>query len=416
MLEHPAAVKPRPLGARLRPLLCLAGVTLLATACMLAGRAVMPWEKVFPDFISYWTAAELIAGGGNPYDVDLQTRSQREHGWHEATDGRGVLAFLPYYYPPWFGAAFTALLPLGFEAGKAAWFFLNLEMLFLTGVLLAGCLPGLPRTIPALAFPLSFFGYLAVILGQTSILIAFLAVMGWRLLARGRDGAAGIALALLTTKPQLTLILVMALLAWSARRRRWRVIRGFALTLAGLSLAGALIVPSWPTQMLQATRQTPPPTDYYPWLGATWFLVLKAVGLRSWGLWALYLVVALPIIREVVKSSLGAARPLGDVMALGLLAPFFVVPYGRHYDFPVLLIPFFILLAGRLPEKVGSAMLFALVVLPYLQFVLLVKYSRLLVGDVAFFVEATYFWVPMLVAAAWLLTRPRSSASGVGGR
>src|SRR5207237_565912 len=141
--------------------------------------------------------------------------------------------------------------------------------------------------------------------------------------------------------------------------------------LAALALASTLIVPSWPLQMLEATRRTPPPTDSFPWLGTTWFLVLKAVGLRSWGLWVLYLTVALPFLREVLRSAFDRDRPVREVIALGFLAAFFVAPYGRHYDFPTLLVPFFILLGGRLSEKAGSALLIALLVIPYIQFILL---------------------------------------------
>ena len=32
--------------------------------------------------------------------------------------------------------------------------------------------------------------------------------------------------------------------------------------------------------------------------------------------------------------------------------------------------------------------------IPYLQFILLVRYSRLIVPEVDFYIECTYFWVP----------------------
>src|SRR4051812_3172007 len=111
-------------AANLRPWVSLAGITVLSTACALVGRAIMPWEKMFPDFITYWTAGRITADGQSPYDVDLQVRIQQAQGWDKATDGRGVLDFLPYYYPPWFAMACTLFLPMGYQAGKAAWFFL----------------------------------------------------------------------------------------------------------------------------------------------------------------------------------------------------------------------------------------------------------------------------------------------------
>ena len=64
-----------------RPWAWLAGVTVVAALVVLAGRAVMPWEKMFPDLLCYWTAGKLVASGQNPYDAVAQVRVQREAGW-----------------------------------------------------------------------------------------------------------------------------------------------------------------------------------------------------------------------------------------------------------------------------------------------------------------------------------------------
>src|SRR5262249_31537133 len=145
----------------------------------------------------------------SPYDVDAQTRLQHELGWNRSTQGRGILSFLPYYYPPWFALGCTSLLPLGYEGGKVAWFFLNLELLFLSGYLLCNSFPGLPRSIPLVAVPLFLFGLLALLIGQTPILILFLAATSLKLVEGGRDRAAGAALACLATKPQLAAIVII---------------------------------------------------------------------------------------------------------------------------------------------------------------------------------------------------------------
>ena len=150
-------------------------------------------------------------------------------------------------------------------------------------------------------------------------------------------------------------------------------------------------------EMLSATRQTLPPTEYFPWLGNTWFLILRTLGLRSWSLWALFVAVALPFLWAVVRTAIDPGRPVRDVMALGLLAAFFVAPYGRDYDFPVLWVPALVLIGDRLSEKAGAGSLLGLIVIPYLQFILLVRYSRLIVPEVDFYIECTYFWVP----ASW---------------
>ena len=148
-------------------------------------------------------------------------------------------------------------------------------------------------------------------------------------------------------------------------------------------------------------------TEYFPWLGNTWYLILRTLGLRSWSLWVLFLAVALPFLWAVVRTAIDPERPVRDVMALGLLAAFFVAPYGRDYDFPVLWVPALVLIGDRLSEKAGAALLVGLIVIPYLQFILLVRYSRLIVPEVDFYIECTYFWVPALLAILWFATDSR---------
>src|SRR5437764_860019 len=75
---------------------------LVTIALVYAGKAVIPAQKICPDVICFWSAAELMAGGQSPYDVVEETRVQRTHGWNKATDGIGLYDCLPYFYPPWF--------------------------------------------------------------------------------------------------------------------------------------------------------------------------------------------------------------------------------------------------------------------------------------------------------------------------
>jgi hypothetical protein len=393
----------------MRPWAWLVGVTLVAALVVQAGRAVMPWEKMFPDFLCYWTAGRLVAEGRSPYDPEGQTRIQREYGWDRDVEGRGVLDFLPYYYPPWFAMACAAMVPLGFEAAKNAWFFLSAWLLLASGVLLKDAVPGLPRSIPVVLVPLFFLSFIALMLGQTSILFLCLVALAWRLLERGRDHAAGVVLAALTTKPQLAAVLLLVVLIWAVRRGRLGVVIGFFLTLAALSIAGALVVPSWPIRMLEAMRRNPPPTEYFPWIGASWLLVLRTLGLRSWALGAAYLALAAPLFVAAIGAALDRARSLRDTISLGLIAAFFVAPYARHYDFPVLLIPLLVLLGDRLAQRSGAALLLAVSLLPYLQFIVLVKY-RYLYTKTDFFLESTYFWIPLLIATAWFATGARAAA------
>jgi hypothetical protein len=393
----------------LRPARDIAGLTLLAVLTVWAGQRVLPADKMFPDFVCFWASGKLLAAGESPYDVKAQIRVQQEYGWDTEKDGAGILAFLPYYYPPWVGLLCVLLVPLGFAGAKLAWFFLNVELIFLGGYLLRDAIPGVPRWMPMFLASVLLFTLASVLLAQTVSLIFFLMALAWKLLDRKQDWLAGGVLVWLTHKPQLSVILILAVLLWSARQHRWGVVWGFCTTLALMSAASALVVPTWPVQMLNATRETPPPTKHFPWIGNSWLLVLQTLGLDGWGLWLLYVAVALPFLVLVMRAAVDRSCPLLHLFSLSILAVFFVAPYARHYDFPILVIPFVVILGRRLPPLVGSGLILLLVLAPYAQLAWLQHLKTQEVPPGKFLLEATYFWVPVLVATAWFLST-RTSA------
>jgi hypothetical protein len=365
---------------------------------------------MFNDFICYWTAGKLLAERESPYDADLQTRVQTEYGWDMQRDGLGKYPYLPFYYPPWFGFLFVPLLPLGYHGARTAWFFLNVEGTLLAGYFLGGILPGVPRQMPVVLAALFLFCLASILMGQTAIFVFLVLALSWRLLETGRDQAAGAALAWLTVKPQLTAVLLLGLFVWLVRRRRWQVVGWFFFTLGLLAAVSALVVPAWPLQMLSAIRGTSPPTEYYPWIGNAWLLVLRSLGLGGPLLWVAYLALALPLLAGVLWTAWSPAGRLDDLLCLGVLAAFFVAPYARHYDFPVLLIPLLVVV-GRLPRAAELTLVFVMVVAPYVQLFQLARYKEQHPADL-FVVESTYFWVPLLLAGVWALTARGGKRAG----
>jgi hypothetical protein len=158
--------------------------------------------------------------------------------------------------------------------------------------------------------------------------------------------------------------------------------------------------------MLRAPRETPSPTEHYPWIGNAWFLVLKAMFLPGWLAWVLYLIVAVAFLGGVVKAAFGRTSWL-DLMAVSLLAAFFVAPYARHYDFPVLLLPLLALLRNRLPPLAAILLALAILLLPYVQLLLLAHYKPLYNPSGLFLLEGSFFWVPLVLTAAWLASARR---------
>jgi hypothetical protein len=380
----------------------LAILTLTAALVTAALAASLPLDGLFPDVICYWSAAEILAAGRSPYDVESQTSTQHKYGWRKEARGMGIYDFLPYYYPPWFALLWVPVLPLGYPAARLLWFFLNVEMVLVSGYLLRPAVPRTRAIVLVLLAALPLFTLACCLLGQTAILVLFLAVLSWRLLEGGHERFAGVALAWLTIKPQLTVVLLLAVLLRLARQRRWPPVAAFIATLSVFMLTSTLIIPSWLSDMVRAPTQTPSPTEHYPWIGNAWLLVLRSVGLGGWLLAVSYLAISVPFLVIVLRRAFDPGHPLVGLVGAALLAAFFVAPYARHYDFPVLVVPL-VALAGR-----GTGSWFArglpaaFLVVPYVQQYILVQYKPHYNPDGLFVLEATYFWVPVVLAATWL--------------
>lgn len=350
------------------------------------------------DFICFWTAGDLLSQGQSPYDPALQKQVQHDLGWENVYVGEGVYEFMPYYYPPWFGLMVVPLLPLGYETAAVVWLFLGYAFLLLAGLLLRRIVPGLIGWLMVPATFYFFFSLHGVWLGQTAPLVLFLLAATWRLLdsqggpgesaTRTKDHAAGAVLALLTTKPQLTVVVIPALLIWAARQGRWRVVASFAGCFLLLCLVSTLILPDWPWLMVRAQRETLPPFVYVPGIGNTLLLVLEVAGLPTWARWLIWAAVVLPFLAVILHAAI-RRRPVLDVLSLSILAAFYLAPYSQDYDLAVLVIPTFAL-CQRLPRTSSLLLLATVIGLPWLHLHWIeprIKY--------------TFFWVPLLLTLLW---------------
>jgi len=391
-----AAAQLRPVKSNIPRAPCAPLVPLLAGAVAL-GLVILPvflipTVRVCPDLIQFWTAAQLIASAHSPYDPVLQASIQQQIGWQTATYGPEVYPFLPYYYPPWLALIYVPLLALGYAKAKFAWLVINAGLLLAAGLLFRNVARSLSATAVVLLVCLFAPCVLTVLMGQVSILVLLAAIGAWRLLEKGQDVAAGAVLGWLTIKPQLTAVLLLGLLIWCARRGRWRVVNGFVAALTLLVLSSTLLSPSWPIDMATAMQVSRVRTELAP----TALTVLQTVGARGTMLWACYLAIASTVIALVLHAAWNRTSGLEAVVGVSLIAPFFVAPYARHYDFAILLIPALILIAECKGTRSAWIWMGGLLVLPYLWLAIPGR-SRFM-----------FFWLPLLIAVAWLRPdRPR---------
>ena len=183
------------------------------------------WNATTPtdrDFISFWGAAQMALSGDPAGAYDQSRLHAIQAPVVTFVNGDGM----PFPYPPAFLALVAPFGLLPFAASMALWsaatfavYFVAIRRMFPESGLLAA------------AFPPVFIN---AAIGQNAFLTAAIFVGGMLLLQR-RPFAAGLLLGCLVIKPQLGLLLPIALLA----ARQWRAMAGAALSSIGLLLAGA---------------------------------------------------------------------------------------------------------------------------------------------------------------------------------
>lgn len=200
-------------------LAALAVATLFACAALPAV-ALAEKRSVAPDFLSFWAAGRLTFQG--------QVQSVYVIALHHAAETQAVpgVGLLPFPYPPFVLPLFLPFGMLPFWIGFAAW--IALTAVFYVAISW--------RRIEA-RFALAQAAAAAnFITGQNGFLTAGIFIGGTRMLA-SRPFVGGAILGLLCFKPQLAILLPVALLAG----REWRAIVGGIASSAALVLLGLLL-------------------------------------------------------------------------------------------------------------------------------------------------------------------------------
>ncbi len=194
------------------------GLSTVFVLCAAAAVVIAYKGSVAPDFLSFWAAGRLVADGQQALVYDIAR--------HHAVEASAVpsASLLPFPYPPF---VLPLLVPFGilpFWIAFAAWL-----------VMTAALYLAVTRQRIEIRFSLAQAGAAAnFITGQNGFLTSAMFISGTRLLS-SRPFLAGAVLGLLSFKPQLSILLPLALLAG----REWRAIGGgiaSSLALFGLGL------------------------------------------------------------------------------------------------------------------------------------------------------------------------------------
>ena len=180
------------------------------------------------DFIAFWAAAKLALASDPSAAYDLVVHRRVEE------DAAIFLGQMPFAYPPPFLLLIAPIALLPFPIAALVWIAASVLALTLA---VRRCLPG--KLALVMAFPPVF---ICGMLGQNGLLFAALGIVAFGLLGT-RPFVAGLILGLFAMKPQLALLLPVALIAG----REWRAVAGAAcsvLLLTAISFA-FLGGPAW---------------------------------------------------------------------------------------------------------------------------------------------------------------------------
>ena len=168
------------------------------------------------DFLSFWAAGRMVAEGAGAQIYDIEA--------HRAVERTvSAVGILPFPYPPPFALILAPFGILPFGWGFAAW-------VVLTGAFYVWAARSWMQDRLALAQP---SGLVNGFIGQNAFLTSGLFLAGLHLL-KTRPLMAGAVLGLLVIKPQLAVMLPVAVIAG----RHWKAVAGGALSASLLLLVG----------------------------------------------------------------------------------------------------------------------------------------------------------------------------------
>lgn len=304
------------------------------------------------DFRGYYAAARVLLAGGNPYDYDLVSR--------ELLAVTGEMGNNPYYYPPWFAWLFVPLAYLPFSFARAIWMAINF-VIWNIGIWQLGYIIGYPtpgwRRYALFALSTFSLAWITWRYEQAGILVLGLLVALIFSVQTQKWVWAGIWLALLLIKPNITLLVVAGASLWLLRRGRWRSVLAMAVTLIVLLLVSTIITPDWYQPFSEdgfgqgLTRALDGPDRVVALRINTTFLDwLRVFGLPLESRIVIY-GVAICIGGGIFFGTIYRTESILKLVSVLLLLSYALTPYALQYDYP----PLVIVLFWALPLCTSSA-------------------------------------------------------------
>lgn len=277
------------------------------------------------DFLAFWAAGQMAEQG----DVNAVYDVERHHRATEELTGDREGDVLPFLYPPSFLFVARALALVGYFP---AFFLFTMASAAVFAVTIWRLIPDRLAILLGFAVPTTIAN---LRIGQIGLVLAAAATTA---LADGHrhPWRAGLALGVLSMKPQIGLGVGLALLL----ARAWSAIGVGLMASVGLALASAMVFGSsvWLSFFQDALHVADVLMDFAqeetPFKGQALLSIAEVLGLSERLSWALHIVFAIAVIGYVGRA-IHAEGLNGRTSAMALISTALIAPRSFVYDFAV---------------------------------------------------------------------------------
>lgn len=240
-------------------LLCLMGMWLYVDRVMVGHQVTEAAHLSIPrgnlsDLYPVWVGSrELFLRHRNPYGLDVRREIQAGYYGRPLDPGRAhdPTNEQAFAYPPYVGLLLAPTVKLPFGTVRVIFFWLLAILTALSVPFWLSFLRWKLESNSIVVAVLLTLGCFAAVQGlklqQLSLLVAFFIAASLVLLSREKLISAGLVMSLATIKPQLTVVLVLWLMAWAVFRwrARWKFAISFLAGFAALSTSAEILLPGW---------------------------------------------------------------------------------------------------------------------------------------------------------------------------
>lgn len=312
----------------------------LLTTLIMAISALFYFGPLGHDFRGYYAASQVFLAGDDPYNYRVVANVLQEL--------TGRMGNNPFYYPPWFAVAVAPFALLPYQIARTVWLLFNV-ILWLVGLFRLSSLMEWPISPWARRLFYLATSYLFALFTwryeQLGIFIFFLLVASLWAADKKRYRLSGAMLALMLTKPTISILIIIAVLFWLCRNQHWQALQGFVMMSLLLLIVSLPLLPSYLTHLsdpnftsgLSYELDGPDKivgirinTTFRDWLAS-----LQVTSSLSN---ALYLLAALLGITILFMTAWRGSSLL-LVTSIAVLVNLWLAPYALQYDYPVLTLP-----------------------------------------------------------------------------